>query len=242
MAPRPPAEQPVQREPVEVQQLRHPDRGRLIVDRLLQPRGRLARRRRQRDQRQPAGLLGQQREDPRDRRRLARARAAGDDREPPPHRAFGRIALALVAGPEQPRQPGGELGLVDRVLAPQRDEVGGHLHLFAPVAVEVEPRADQPQRAGLLVGLPHRDQRARPHPHEPLAAGPATAAPRGPPARRSRRSPSRGSSRDRRTRARPAARARPAPPPARPARRAPRTAPPAARRRARPPRPARRSR
>ena len=83
-----------------------PARG-LLVDRLLQPRRRLAGRRGQRHQRRRAGLsrrlLGQQRDDSRHRRRLAGAGAAGDHREAPAHGRSGGHALAIVrvAG-EQP--------------------------------------------------------------------------------------------------------------------------------------------
>ena len=91
VAARPPAEQPVQRRGLQPasscagrSKLTSSPSG-LLVDRLLEPRRGLAGRGRERDQRpgRPGGrrLLGQQRDDPRDRRRLAGARAAGHDRE-----------------------------------------------------------------------------------------------------------------------------------------------------------------
>ena len=85
----------------------------LLVDGLLEPGCGLAGRRRERDQRpgRPRGrrLLGQQRDDPCDRRRLAGARTAGHDREPAQHRrgrgqALPRVGLAR----EQPRKPLGQ--------------------------------------------------------------------------------------------------------------------------------------
>ena len=73
------------------------------VHRLLEPRGRLAGRRREGDERRAArgGLLGQQRDDPRDGRRLAGARPAGDDREAPQDR--GRGGQPLAARPSRRR-------------------------------------------------------------------------------------------------------------------------------------------
>ena len=114
----PAPEQPVQRRRLDpAQQLpdleAHVQPAGLVVDGFLEPGRGLAGRRRERDQRpgRPQGgrLLGQQRDDPGDRRRLAGARAAGHDREPTQHRARGGQALAGVglAG-EQSLQPVGE--------------------------------------------------------------------------------------------------------------------------------------
>ncbi len=231
MGPGPPAEQPVQRRRLQAeQQLAHGRRdvepARLVVDRLLQPRGGLAGRRRERDERRrrPGGgrLLGEQRHDPRDRGRLAGARPAGDDREALAHRRGGRerLAAVLLAGEHAP-EPGREQRAVDaaRRGLGQRAEVRGEPPLLAPVAVEVEPRAEQPQRP---VRRPV-DARARPAPTRPprRASRPdrATGARTGRPAPRSRPSPCRAPSRGRRRRGRAAARA------------------PRARRRARPPGP-----
>ena len=159
---RSPAEQAVQRAGAQPEQLRahvlgHRERGRLGVDRLLQARRRLAGGRRERDERLAARLLDEQRHDPRDRRGLAGARAAGHDRQPPQHGGGRREALPVVvlAGEQPPEavreltEPYlGGLGLGERL------QVGRHPPLLAPVAVEVERAADQPQRAvgGVLAG------------------------------------------------------------------------------------------
>ena len=78
------------------------ERARLLVHRLLQAGGRLAGRRGERDERGGGaggrGLLGQQRDDPRDGGRLARAGPAGDDREAAQHGRRGGAALARVVG------------------------------------------------------------------------------------------------------------------------------------------------
>ena len=57
-----------------------------------------------------------------------------------------------------------------RQLAPrEREQVGGDLALLAPVAVEVERAADQPQRPRVARLLADRDQRAGGEPLEPVA-------------------------------------------------------------------------
>ncbi len=96
---------------------------RLLVDGLLQPRRRLARRRGERDQRRTRslrrGLLGVQRDDPRDRGRLAGPGAAGDDCEAPQDRDRRSHPLALVAriAAEHARQPVSEHVEPDRMAA-----------------------------------------------------------------------------------------------------------------------------
>ena len=87
--------------------------GGLLVHGLLQAGGRLARRRGEGDERLGVagrrGLLGQQRDDPRDGRRLAGAGAAGDDGEAVLDGGRARLALALVVHVrEQPGEPLGE--------------------------------------------------------------------------------------------------------------------------------------
>jgi hypothetical protein len=154
------------------------------------------------------GLLGQQRDDPRDRRRLAGARAAATTAK--------RRWTAEAA-----RAPGG-LGVLGEqacrarraarptASAPAREhlEVGRHLALLAPVAVEVEQAARQPQRAARRRRRPPRaDQRAsgRRDSHA-CGSGHGRTESRRPPRRRRWRSP--GCGRDRRTHDRGAGRAR----------------------------------
>ena len=166
----PPAQQPVQRRRLEREQLgadlgRHGERRRRGVHRLLQPRLRLARRRGERHERRGitgrGGLLGQQRDDPRHRRRLARARPAGDDREAVTHGGCRGRALLAVLGTEQAVEAVAQHRLVDRDRTAEGEQIGSDLALLAPVAIEVERAADEPQRAALRERLPHRNQRAR---------------------------------------------------------------------------------
>ena len=143
VAPGPPPEQPVQRRCAQRHQelsdrLANRELRGLVVDCLLESRGRLAGRRGQRDQRRPgwvgtgcSGLLDQLRDHPSDSRRLAGTGAAGDHLEP-------ATRLQLV-------------------------QVGGDRALLAPVAVEVEASAEQSQRprrvvltAGNEVAVPER--------------------------------------------------------------------------------------
>jgi hypothetical protein len=182
LAVRPPAEEAVQRRGVEREEL-GPDRGvhrearGLLVDRLLQARGGLPGRRGERDEQVRragrGGLLGQQRDDAGDRRRLARARAARDDREPPQDRGRRgeRLAAVLLAGEEPPDAVGEHAGVHPRRRAGgQRAQVGRDLALLPPVAVEVQRRPDEPQRPVRGVGaLPARDQPARRDPRHPGA-------------------------------------------------------------------------
>jgi hypothetical protein len=139
------------------------------VDRLLEPRGRLARRRGQGDERHVVPrLLGEQGDDPRHGRRLARARAAGDDCEPLAHGGRRRGALQVVRRAiEEAREALLERGLVDRLVAAERAQVRGDLALLPPIAVEVEGGADQSQRTTLDRGLPHGDEWARLQPGDP---------------------------------------------------------------------------
>ena len=127
---------------------------------LLEPRRGLAGWRGQRDQRQrPAGgepLLLEQRDDPGHRRGLAGARSAGNDREPAQDRRGGGETLpAVEPGREQTGQPSASTSADDGVHRCRSDrlEVGGELALLAPVAVEVQRRADEAQRPRLPVTL-----------------------------------------------------------------------------------------
>ena len=168
-----PAEQAVQGRGARLAQLRadgvagvEPLGG--VVDGLLQARRGDGRGRRERDERLgPAGrlgLLGQQRDDARDGRRLAGARAAGDDGEAVADggRAGHPLALVGVAG-EEPREAVRQHVLVDvrRRLDAERLEVGGDLALLAPVAVEVQRGADQAQRPVRSTLFPDGDELAR---------------------------------------------------------------------------------
>ncbi len=280
VAARPPAEQAVERDRLQRQQLcthrrAHIERQRLLVHRLGQPGRRAAGGGRERDEGcRRAGrqcLFGEQSDDPSDRRGLAGAGPAGDDREAPQHRG-GRsqaLALALLPG-EQPCEALGEHAEVDvaaragvaarsRVArlaagarpaggarlaaraavasgpAPAaRDQVGGDQPLLAPVAIEVEPGAEEAPRAG----RPRRRRRRTPRARWPPRARAmrrrrATAARTGRPAPRPRPPRCRGCARGRRRRARRAARAPRAPTRAAPTRRARHRARPACARRAR---------
>ena len=129
--------------------------GGLAVDRLGQPRGGLAGRGGEGDERgcgaRGERLLLEQRDDPGDRRRLAGARAAGHDREPSQHGRGGRLLLPGVGrlALEQPGDPVGEHVHAHAAVetAGERLEVGRDLLLLAPVAVEVERAALELQRA-----------------------------------------------------------------------------------------------
>ena len=146
-----------------------PGVGRGLVHRLLQPLRRLAGRRGERhERRHPAGLLDQQRQDPRHGRGLARARTARHDREPPPHRGLRRRALAVVRpAHEQPVQAGFEHVGAHRG-GPEREQILGDAALLAPVAIQVQRRADEPQRPVREPVLTDRDERARRQPREPV--------------------------------------------------------------------------
>ena len=173
-----PAEQAVERRGLELEQPRADrvvdvePRG-LRVDGLGEPRGGLAGRGGERDQRRCGArgerLLLEQRDDAGDGRRLAGARAAGHDREAAQHGRGGRLLLLGVGilALEQPGDPGGEdvHPHGDVGGAGERLEVGRDLLLLAPVAVEVERAADELQRT---VG-PH--QPARRDPRDPRRTG-----------------------------------------------------------------------
>ena len=166
---------------------------RLGVDRLGEPGGGLAGRGGERDERgcgaRGERLLLQQRDDPRDGRRLAGARASGDDRQASEHRGGGCLLLPVVGrlALEEPGEPVGEHVHPHRVVggAGQRLEVRRDLLLLAPVAVEVERAALEPQRAI------RADERARRHLARPIRRATATAGSRGRWGRRRRPSPSR---------------------------------------------------
>ena len=167
-----PAEQPVegrrprleQSRPLRLAQL---ERRRFLVHGFLEPRGGLPGRRGEGDERRRRsgrlGLLVEEDEDARDGGRLARAGAAADDGEAAQHAGRGGEALEVgLVSVEQPCQAVGEHGGVDvaRGLV-AGEEVGGDGALVAPVAVEVERRADEPERSVLPAVLAGGDQRAR---------------------------------------------------------------------------------
>ena len=109
------------------------ERRGLLVDRFLEPRGGLAGRRGEGDERARRsgglGLLVEQRDDARDGRRLAGAGAAGDDGEAAQHARRGGEALEVgLVAVEQPCQAVGEHAGVDvaRGLV-AGEEVGGDL-------------------------------------------------------------------------------------------------------------------
>ena len=145
----------------------------LVVHGLGEPCGRLAGRRGERDERRRVaaglGLLGEQGDDPRDRRGLPRARTAGHDRDAAQHRGRGRQALIAALG-QQPVEPGTEQRLVDhrRRRLGQRAQAARDPLLLAPVAVEVDDAAVDVQR-------PARE-RARRDARRPSRRAPATAA------------------------------------------------------------------
>ena len=197
-----------------------------VVDGLLEARRGDRRGRGERDERLgPAGrlgLLGQQRDDAGDGRRLAGARAAGDDGEAMADRGGAGRALALVgvAG-EEPREAVRRARPRRRLRAPRRRAPGGRRRSGAPRASSGRGRARcrRGAAAGSLRPLrPPRRGRS-------LAVVRSTARPPARPATRGRRPPrrrrsrSRGWWRGRRRRGRGAARGRRAPRPARPARR-----------------------
>ena len=153
-----PAEQPVQRH----RRQRQPLLGHL----LLQPRGRLAGRRRERDA--GAGLLvEQQPQHAGDGERLAGARAARHHRRPTRHGERRRHALAVRRRlREVPGEPVREhLLVVRRAGGVARGEHLAHDLLLPPVAVEVQQRplvgVGQPQRAQVADGRAG-DERAAP--------------------------------------------------------------------------------
>ncbi len=180
VTPRPPAEQAVQRRRAESEQQfadlrvdRQPRR--LFVDRLLEASRRLARGRGERDQRLPrpggCGLLGDQGDDPGDRRRLAGAGSAGDHGEAAVDGHGRGIALAPIGvGGEQPLKAVRQPVLRDLAgAARERMEIGGDLALLAPVTIEVQPASEQPQRPfGRPAILAHGNQLARRHLAKPL--------------------------------------------------------------------------
>ena len=165
-----PAEQAVEGRGLELEQARA-DRGvdveprGLGVDRLGEPGGGLAGRGGERDEWRCGAcgecLLLEQRDDARDGRGLARARASGDDREPSEHRGGGCLLLPVVGrlALEEAGEAVGEHVHPHGAVrgAGQRLEVAGDLLLLAPVAVEVERASLEPQwaiRADELAG-PH---------------------------------------------------------------------------------------
>ncbi|MPM65913.1 hypothetical protein SDC9_112817 [bioreactor metagenome] len=166
----PPAQQPVDRggvqppEPVHHLRIDLPHRGQGVLDRLAHPGGRLAGRGGQADV-QVRLQRRQDDQDPGDRRGLAGAGATLQDAQPGGHRRRGSGQLVVrfirrepcrALDPREHRsQHRGDpvpVGADHRGAAPDID-VGPDQLLVAPVAVEIEQGADQPQRpAGRPVG------------------------------------------------------------------------------------------
>ena len=127
----------------------------LVVHRFLHPRGRLAGEGAQRDQWRRLMAAGRQfrhqRGDPRDCRRLTGPRAAGDHGQPANDRAPRRLALDSLGLPiaKQPDDRSVEVGVLRRRYPGPRRQRRREGALLAPVAVEVEPRAEQSQRPWL---------------------------------------------------------------------------------------------
>ena len=128
--------------------------GSLLVHCLLEAGRRLPGRRRQSDEGRPLSPSGrlfvEEHQHAGHRRRLARARAAGDDREAPEHRRCRSqpLKVGLFLAREQPRQPRGEQLDVHAIgrRAREGQEIAGHLLFLRPVAVEVEHRPLQVER------------------------------------------------------------------------------------------------
>ena len=125
-----------------------------LVHRLLQPRRGLAGRRGERHERRRRagglGLLREQRDDPRDRRRLARAGTAGDDGEAPRHRRAPRASACRPVG-SSPNSRSSPTSAAPSSTPPtgapaSAAQIGGDAALLAPVAVEVQRAVDEPQR------------------------------------------------------------------------------------------------
>ena len=152
----------------------------LFVDGLLEPGGGLAGRGCERDEWQRrvggSGLLGEQRDD--------RATVVVLPVPGPPATTASRRSTADAAARHwrlsvwsAKRRPRPSLEDVDeharRLVLAQGREIRGDLALLAPVAIEVEPRAHQPQRArGIgVVLLADRDQRACGDARDPLVGG-----------------------------------------------------------------------
>ena len=122
-------------------------------------------------------LLGEQREDPRDGRRLAGAGAARDDREAPRawrsrrRGAGGRRRRRANSRGEARRPAARRRRRAPRPVA--RARAGPpRPALLAPVAIEVQARADEAQRpARRVVVLAARDERAAPRARSLQAAG-----------------------------------------------------------------------
>ena len=184
------APRPPPEQPVQRRSLQPGTRRHLLVHGLLKSRRRLACRRGECDQRRPG----------------ARARRLRDQLRHHPSDSR-RLSRTGAAG--------------DHLQAAARGhvvEVRGDRALLAPVAVEIEPAPEQPQRPRLSgrrgTVLADGDQRAASQRAEPLVDPAAKAAPTGRPARLTRRSRCRGSWPGRRTRGRAAGRAPRAQPPA----------------------------
>ena len=168
------AEQPVQRRGVEREQrgahvVGDVEPARLVVDGLLEPRGGLAGRRGERDQRRrgarpprparPAARRSARRSSScRCPARPRRPRAAAGPRRR--RRAAGRRRPARTAARARP--PARRRATAGRASPGEAAQVRGDLALLAPVAVEVEARALEPQR-------PVVHERARRQPRDPRA-------------------------------------------------------------------------
>ena len=153
------------------------ERRRLGVNRLGEARRRLPGRSRERDQRRTPrrpSLLAEQRDDPRHRRRLPGTRPPADDGEAADHRGRrGRPLTHVGAGREQSLEPSREGRQIDVRSGgvAERDEVLGDPPLLVPVAIEVQPRALEPERRRRVArAAPRlgRDERAGAHGLHPL--------------------------------------------------------------------------
>ena len=165
---RPAAQQPVQRRRMQACErflIRRRQLANLQLHRLLQPRGRLARRRRQCDPQTPAA--GKQGQQPRHCGGLARSRTTGQHREPLRQRDFRGGPLFLESRGKQPVDVGRHLR---RPGLDHREDVVADLLLLQPIPVQVQQIPVQPQdrrigqqRAGPL--------RRRPDPRAQLNSG-----------------------------------------------------------------------
>ena len=143
------------------------------------------------------GLLVEEGQDPRHRRRLAGARPAGDDGEAALD-GGGRgeaLQVAFVVA-EQPRQPGRQHVRIDvgRTRRAAAGEVGGDAALLPPVALEVQARARRGAAAGRAVRRRRRRRAGWLRAGSSSRRRRATAAARRRPGRRDRSSPCAGRS------------------------------------------------
>ena len=160
-------EEPMQRHPAELQEPLLRARVQvqpecLVAHRFFQPQRRLARRRRQGDERRGGALgerlLMEQRQQPGHGRGLSRPRSSGDDRDAPENgggsgqrlQVIGILRLRVDLA-EQRRQAGAQERQVDvdHVALGPGQEFRRHPSFVEPEAVQVEVRPRQPERAAL---------------------------------------------------------------------------------------------